>query len=97
MIILEGKIGIILERKTIVHMSLSSYYSNLYITLQINIFNFLPPFWLWITKNKICPLVSLERTIPGPSHYPDGNRTSEIWALGTRLTAKESSTWHLFL
>ena len=44
MIILEGKIGIILERKTIVHMSLSSYYSNLYITFQINIFNFLPPF-----------------------------------------------------
>ena len=61
MIILEGKIGIILERKTIVHMSLSSYYSNLYITLQINIFNFLPPFWLWITKNKILPFSLLRK------------------------------------
>ena len=39
-----------------------------------------------ISKNKDCPWISLEETIPGPAHYPDGSQTAGSWTLDTHLT-----------
>lgn len=57
-------------------------------TLQTDISNFLPSLWSRITKNKDCPRMSLEGTMAGPPHYPDGSRTSGNWTLGLHATVK---------
>lgn len=75
----------------------SSIFKCLAVTLQTNISNFLPHFWYGISKNKECPWISLEKTEPGPLHYPDGSQTSGTWALSSHLTDGEGPTWHLVL
>lgn len=71
-------------------LNFSSFPKYLALTLQTKVSNFPSLFWLRTTKNKDCLFTSLEGTIPGPCHYPNGSQTSGLWNLGSH----PSTSWH---